>query len=181
MAAWSGRRPGRHDAPVGPVGLQLGSMRSSQRKIFDPVAQIGRFRSESNQSQIADALTDRHVELMSVDHASEGAACPLTLCRLGNEVRISGEQDASERGGSIQELGVSETVGTVFLSGQNVDLAQPQPLDDGSGDVDVHEEADAQESKPRALSRVTSGESPASCRSRRAACSCRAISVSSAA
>jgi hypothetical protein len=90
------------------------------------------------------------------------------------------KQRAPERGRSIEKLGVGEPPGPVLLGRQDIDPAEAQPLSDCSGDVDVHEEADAQESKPRALSRVARGESPASWRSRRTACSWWAISVSSA-
>ena len=155
--------------------------RSAQWKVLNPAREFGGIRGRGDQLEIVNALTDRHVKLMSVHEAGKRATGPLPLRRLGKQVRVPREQDPPERGGPVQKPWVGEAAGAIFLSRQNLDAAEPEGFRYGTRDVNVHVEKNAQESRPRALSRATRGESPASRRSRRTVCSWRAISASSAA
>jgi len=137
-------------------------MQSAQGKVLDPASKVGEVRRHDDQLQVVDALADRHLELMGVHQPSKGAARSLPLRGLCEKVRVPGEEDAPERAGPVQKLSVGEPAGTILVSGQDVDGAEPEPLGDGPGHVHIHVEANAQESRPRALSRAARGESPAS-------------------
>ncbi len=137
-------------------------MPSAQGKVLDPASKVGEVRDPGDQLQVVDALTDRHLELMGIHQPGEGAPHSLPLCGLCQKVRVPGEEDAPERSGPVQKLRVREPAGTILVSGQDVDGTEPEPLGDGPGHVHIYVEADAQESRPRALSRAARGESPAS-------------------
>ena len=137
-------------------------MQSAQGKVLDPASKGGEVCGPGDQLQVVDALADRHLELMGVHQPSKGAARSLPLRGLCEKVRVPGEEDAPERAGPVQKLSVGEPAGTILVSGQDVDGAEPEPLGDGPGHVHIHVEANAQGSRPRALSRAARGESPAS-------------------
>jgi hypothetical protein len=117
------------------VSSCLGFMQSAQGKVLDPASKVGEVRGHGDQLQVVDALADRHLELMGLHQPGKGAARSLPLRGLRQKVRVPGEEDAPEHGGPVQKLRVG---------------------------VHIHVEANAQESRPRALSRAARGESPAS-------------------
>ncbi len=162
-------------------GIAPRHMGSAQGKVLDPAREIGGIRGGGDQLEIVNTLADRHVKLMSVHEAGKRATGPLPLGCLRKQVCVPREQDPPERGSPVQKLWVGEAAGAILLSRQDLDAAEPKAFRYGTRDVNVHVEANAQESRPRALSRATRGEFPASRRSRRTVCSCRAISASSAA
>jgi hypothetical protein len=57
------------------------------------------------------------------------------------------------------------------LGRADIDTAKPEPERDGARHMHIHVETDTHTSRPRALRRVTRGDSPASLRNRRTVCS----------
>src|SRR2546422_3909755 len=99
---------------------------------------------------------------MCVDHPRERHATPLPADRLGEQTAVLSEKRAGVRSGAVQKIWVFQLVGLVMLRCKNVYSTKLKAIGDCSRNVNIHVQANAQESRPRALSRVTSGDSPAS-------------------
>jgi hypothetical protein len=71
----------------------------------------------SNEHKIGYALADRNVELMSIDYASQVLSSLLTPLGLTQQVFILSEEQSTQTGGAIQEIGISKLTGTILLRG----------------------------------------------------------------
>ena len=165
--------------PAGARACPPGQPGSPQGKVLDPICQIHGFSGGGDQLQVIDAPADRHLQLVGVDDAGEGKPPSLSVGGLCQEVGIPAEQHSSEGCRPVEELGIGQATGVILFGREDIDTAEPEPQRDGARDMDIHVEADAHASRPRALRRVTRGESAASLRNRRTVCSWLAISASS--
>ena len=86
---------------------------------------------------------------MSVHQPGERAIRPLPLCRLHQQVRVPREQDTPVRGCPVEEFRVGEGTRVVLLRRQDIDPSKPEAFRYGTRDVNVHVQADAQDSRSR--------------------------------
>ncbi len=65
---------------------------SSARTVIYAVGEVVRFPHVGNQLEVPDALSERHLKLLGIDHAREGVASPLlSTSRLDQQVGVPGE------------------------------------------------------------------------------------------
>ena len=61
---------------------------SAERQVIDAVCEIGWLADARDQLQVGDALSERHVQLVRVDHSGKRDAPTLSADRFGKEVGL---------------------------------------------------------------------------------------------
>jgi hypothetical protein len=89
----------------------------SQRQVLHPVRELLRLTCQRDELQMLDTETDWDLVLMGVNNAGEGLPIPLSLGGLGKEVLILREEDTSQLSRPIEQLGIIDLVGVIFLGG----------------------------------------------------------------
>ena len=117
-----------------------GSYRTSERKALDNSEPLFRIRGFGDEFEVQYILPDRAVDLMR-----EHKACKWTppgLPRLGEclETNVLREKDPIVGSCSFQQVGVLQSISTIFLRRQNVHASTPKLIGDLPGDVNVHVE-----------------------------------------
>ncbi len=79
---------------------------SAEREVVDAVCEIGRLTDVRDQLQIGDALSERHVQLVRVDHSGKLETHALSANRFGEEVGSAREECPSPRRGAVAKLGI---------------------------------------------------------------------------
>ena len=78
------------------VSSSLGFMPSPEREVVDPAREILGLADRCDQLEVADALSDGDVQLVSVDKADEGLAVPQAPACLPQQIRVAGEEHSPE-------------------------------------------------------------------------------------
>ena len=98
-----------------------GTLRFLKRQEFHIIFQVLEFARLSDDVEITDALGDGNPEGVSIQHAAERLAGPLTISGFGQQVIIERKEHPAKSTGAVEKLGVGITLPTVFLGGQNID------------------------------------------------------------
>ena len=99
QAGWigaGGDKMSRAQVLVIQVTSSLGFMPSPEREVVDPAREVLGLADRRDQLEVADALPDRDVQLVSEDSADEGLAVPQAPACLRQQIRVAGEQHSAE-------------------------------------------------------------------------------------
>ena len=77
-----------------------------QGKEFDSVREVFGLSGSRDQRQVANALSDRHLELVSVNDSQEGVLCLLSALGLGKEIRVLREEESAQPDRAVQKVRV---------------------------------------------------------------------------
>lgn len=77
---------------------------------------------------------------------------PLADRRFGQEVVVLGDQNATESPGAVEDVWIPESLGTIFLGGDNVDAAPSKLLGDSERHLMIHVEPKRHATTPRSRS-----------------------------
>ena len=81
-------RAGVRQADVDVLSRPSRRLGSAERQVIDAVGEIGRLPGARDQLQVGDALSERHVQLVRVDHSGKRDARTLSADRFGKEVGL---------------------------------------------------------------------------------------------
>ncbi len=167
-------------APIGggtaPAGGWSGYPSDGQK--FHSIRQVFRFSALGDENQILDASTNRHMQLMSVDHTGKGFGLALPCAANLEEVPISSEKGAVKRCGARQEDFVVSLGMVVVLRGDNRNISDAQRICDAPRDMHIHIQPEAQADCFRSRKRRRRGESAVAAAMRSASANWAAISWS---
>jgi hypothetical protein len=110
--------------------------------------------------KIADNLTNGRLELMGVDNACKVTANTLPIIGNRQKIIVLSEYDASQLGGTGEQLFVGRLGPSILKGGQHVDAAPSQPLGGRSTNVMIHVKRKAHGWFFNTLSFLASGVSP---------------------
>ena len=170
MCLWcsEGRRPSRAFQSLPPPTMtycraRLGCVGQpvslSQRQMLHAIVKVLWLPGFGNDLQIADALSDRHPELMGVNDARKKSPCTLPRIRLRQQVIISCEQSSAQRSGPIEQIVILQLRGAVLLRRFDIHPSALQGARYRTGDMDIHVERNAHGNLPSRRRRCRSGES----------------------
>ena len=114
-------------ASSSPLRLFQGKLCQTPRPLVLP-------RRLRDEFQVIDALTNRHIELMGINHAGERFSRALATCYFA--------QHTAQLGGTIEKGWIVETTRRVFLSSKHVNTPDAQSRCDGATHMNVEVELD---------------------------------------
>ena len=135
-----------------------------QRQILDPVGRFFWSSRLGKNFEIIDRSSDCYGELVSVDHPGEMPAGSLPHRRLGEEIFVLTEKNATQIRRSVEQAGIIQIRCSVELRRDHIDSPKQKPTRDRGGHVNVHVEPDAHASLPNSRNRFLIGDSADSAR-----------------
>ena len=113
------------------------------------------------------------------DDTGEVHTCMLAAAGLDDQIDVGGDEHPAERGCAVEQIRVGEAIRPILKGGDDIEPAEPEPVNYRLVDVVVEVEPNRQaQIWPLALSLATMGDSPISARSRSTYASRRARSAS---
>jgi hypothetical protein len=99
------------------------------------------------------------------DDAGEVHTCMLAAAGLDDQIVVGGDEHPAEGGCTVEQIRVGELMRPVLEGGENIEPAEPEPVNHRLVDVVVEVEPNRRgQIWPRALSLATMGDSPISAR-----------------
>jgi len=120
----------------------------SQRQEFHPILKVLRLACLCHEFQIANALPDGDSQGVSIDNSAERLSLRLPLHGLQEQVVIEGEEDAAKLGGSLQQRGIRQCPGAVFLRREHIHGPHAESKGNSSRNMGIHVEGDRHLEQP---------------------------------